>query len=81
MSKSPPHHNVAEHVIEKCGGAIRVAELTKRTTSWVYKWKYEKPRGRGGHVPHDDAEKLLLAAKKGIVDLTPADFFDPAVLP
>ncbi len=68
--------NIASNIIEKCGGHARTAELCGRTKSWVYKWTYPKDRsGRGGIVPHEDAEKLLLAAKRGLVDLTPADFF------
>lgn len=69
--------NPAQRVIEKCGGVARVAALTNRTTSWVYKWTYPKEKnGRGGYVPHEDAEALLAAAKRGEVDLDPADFFD-----
>lgn len=69
--------NPAQHVINKCGGVARVARLTGRSQSWVYKWTYPKDRnGRGGQVPHEDAEALLLAAQRGEVDLTPSDFFD-----
>ena len=69
--------NPAQHVINKCGGVARVAALTGRTHSWVYRWTYPKDRnGRGGYVPHEDAEALLAAAQRGEVDLTPADFFD-----
>ncbi len=68
---------VAEMVIAKCGGVKRVAEICGRSESAVYKWTYPKDRaGRGGVVPHEDAEKLLKAAKKGIVPVTPEDFFE-----
>lgn len=69
--------NIASNIIKKCGGVARTSELCGCTKSWVYKWTYPqgKSGGRGGIVPHDDAEKLLLAAKRGLVDLAPADFF------
>ena len=73
-------HNVspvAARVIEKCGGVAATANIIGRTKSWVYKWTYPKERaGRGGIVPHDDAEKLLSEAPRRGIDLTPADFFD-----
>ena len=53
-----------------------MAKLTNSTRSWVYKWTYPKDRGgRGGYVPHEDAETILEAAKRGEVDVDPADFF------
>lgn len=67
---------VAAHVIAKCGGYARTAQLVGRTTSWIYRWTYPKSRkGTGGRVPHGDAEILMDAALRGEVDLTPADFF------
>lgn len=69
--------NIAARVIEKCGGIKATAELCQRSPNWVRKWTYPKNRnGRGGVVPHDDAQRLLAAALRGEVDLTPADFFD-----
>ena len=77
--------NIAEQVIEKCGGVANVATICGRTKSWVYKWTYPKDRnGRGGYVPHEDAVKLLAAAKEGLVPLTAEDFFpepEPVSLP
>lgn len=69
--------NIAQNVIAKAGGVAKVALICGRTTSWVYRWTYEKKRGgTGGVVPHEDAQSLLAAAKRGEVDLTPADFFE-----
>ncbi len=68
--------NIAQHVISKVGGVSKVAAICGRTTSWVYKWTYPKERsGRGGVVPHEDAEALLAAARRGEIELIPADFF------
>lgn len=68
--------NIAQHVISKVGGVSKVAAICGRTTSWVYKWTYPKERsGRGGVVPHEDAEALLAAARRGEIELSPADFF------
>jgi len=69
---------VAQRVIVKCGGVAKTAQFCGRTKSWVYKWTYPKDRnGRGGIVPHEDAEKLLAAAARGEVNLSPSDFFSP----
>jgi hypothetical protein len=82
MQNSNTVSPAAARVIEKCGGVAATARLVGRSKSWVYKWTYPKSRnGRGGVVPHEDAERLLGAAMKGVVPLTPADFFDlPAPL-
>lgn len=66
----------ASTIISKCGGARAVADICGRTTSYVYKWTYPKERsGRDGYVPHEDAEKLLAAARRGEIDIAPEDFF------
>lgn len=69
--------NIASTIIEKCGGVARTAKLCGKNESWVRKWTYPKGKsgGRGGVIPHEDCEKLLMAAKRGEVALTPADFF------
>lgn len=68
--------NIAQQVIEKAGGPARVASICGRTLSWVHRWTYPKSRGgRDGVVPHEDAERLLAAARRGEVNLSPEDFF------
>lgn len=68
--------NIAQNIIEKCGGIRATAAICGRTENWVRKWTYPKNRnGRGGVVPHEDAVRLLAAASDGRVDLTPSDFF------
>lgn len=69
--------SIAANVIAKCGGVRKTAALLGRDPSWVYKWTYPKGKsaGRGGLVPDEDAQALMAAARRGEVDLTPADFF------
>ena len=69
--------NIAQQIIEKLGGVAKTATICGCTHSWVYKWTYPKERGgRGGRVPHDDAEKILAAARRGeCPDILPEDFF------
>lgn len=78
MGSVEPMKSPAQTIIDKVGGVARVAAICGRNASWVYKWTYPKGSGsggRGGFVPHEDAERLLAAARRGEVDLTPADFF------
>ena len=68
---------IASRVIAKCGGVKAVAEICGCSISWVHKWTYPKSKsGRGGIVPHDDAEKLLAASKEREFQLTAQDFFE-----
>lgn len=69
--------NIAENIIEKVGGAAKVATICGCTQSWVYKWTYPKSKGgRGGIVPFAEAQKLLEASKRGeCAALVPSDFF------
>jgi hypothetical protein len=68
---------VAKRVVAKCGGARRVSEITGRAIVTVHKWSLPRERGgTGGLIPTDMQVKLMDAALRGEVDLTPADFFD-----
>lgn len=68
---------VAARVIEKAGGVQIVARICGRSESSVYKWKWVKSKGgTGGLIPTDCAKKLMAAAGRGELKLTPADFFD-----
>lgn len=70
---------VAKHVITKCGGVRRVTELIGRAQSSIYKWTYPRSQGGlGGLVPSEAQAELMRAARRGEVDLTPADFFENA---
>lgn len=77
MSENDEVSPVAAHVIRKCGGVKRTAEILGCPPNRVYKWTYPKGRnnGRGGLVPVKDQQALMAAAGRGEVDLTPADFF------
>lgn len=67
---------VAEHVITKCGGARRVAEMLSLDTATVHKWKYPAERGgTGGVVPAGRQFELLSKAREAGIDLIPNDFF------
>jgi hypothetical protein len=69
--------NIAERVIEKCGGVAKTAELINKSPSWVYRWTYPKDKGgTGGTVPQSSQHELLKLAKEGKVTITPADFFE-----
>lgn len=59
-------------------GIKKAQEITGRDHSLIYRWMYpkDKPhRGRGGIVPHGDAEKILAWARKHKVKLSAEDFF------
>ena len=70
---------IADRVIEKCGGVKRAAELVGQSENWVYRWRLAVDKGgTGGRVPQKAQERLMEAAKAGLVDVTPADFFESA---
>jgi hypothetical protein len=72
---------VAKHVIDKCGGAVRIAEWLGVTQATVHKWKYPKSRGgKGGLVPAEHQQTLMRIAPEHGVDLQPEDFFPSAGL-
>lgn len=68
----------ADHIIEKCGGAPVVCEITGVNISRVYRWRMSKERGgTGGFIPARHHPVILQGARKRGIDLTPADFFPP----
>lgn len=67
----------AQHVIDKCGGVTRTAELAGVHQSWVYRWTYPKDKGgTGGRIPAEAQHNLLAAAHRGQIEISPADFFE-----
>lgn len=69
--------NIATRVIDKCGGPEAVAQMVGVNISRVYRWTYPKSRGgTGGLIPSAQQQKLLSAARKRQIDLSPADFFE-----
>ena len=72
---STSHLEPAKSVIGKIG-IDRVAEITGKHVSRVYRWMYSKERGgTDGLIPHSDASKLLAYARENGIELSPADFF------
>jgi hypothetical protein len=72
---SDAHLEPAKSVIGKIG-IDRVAEVTGKHVSRVYRWMYPKQRGgTDGLIPHSDASKLLVYAQQNGIELSPADFF------
>lgn len=70
----------ARTVIGKIG-THRVAAITGKHVSRVYRWMYPKSRGgTGGLIPQSDMPALLAYALENQIDLSPAEFF-PAVPP
>lgn len=77
------HHvsPVAKRVLDKLGGARKVARILGRKPPGVYKWTYPRSRGgTGGLIPAECQQPLMdYAHSNGIEDLKPEDFFeDPA---
>jgi hypothetical protein len=71
--------DVAKHVIEKCGGPEKVAEMLGCHVTRVYRWTYPAERGgTGGIIPSKRQGALLVAARARGIDLSPADFFPRA---
>lgn len=73
----------AERVIRKFGGAARLARLLKAvgaplSTSTVFRWLYEKPKGTGGTIPSRNWEWVFKAARYEGVVITPEDI-DPRI--
>ncbi len=74
MAQSP---NIAQRIINKCGGPHAVAQMTGASVSRVYRWTYAKARGgTGGVIPARHHRPLLSEARKRGIDLRPEDFFD-----
>lgn len=68
--------SIAARVIEKAGGAVKVAEICGRNPITIHKWRWPKAKGgTGGLIPAECAAMLMDAAGRGEVDLVPADFF------
>lgn len=69
--------DIAHRVIEKCGGAQRVADLLGIHFASVHKWRYPLARGgTGGLIPTARQQELLQKARAAGIDLSPDDFFE-----
>lgn len=71
----------AVSVIRYLGGAKKVADITGKSLTRVYRWTYpDAEGGTGGIVPAREQRKLLDHAQANGIDLRPADFFDASRL-
>lgn len=71
-------NNQAERIIQKLGGAHRVALIVNIDVSQVYRWTYSKSRGgTDGLIPSRHHQSLINDAMLKGIDLLPL-FFDPA---
>lgn len=69
----------AQHVIAKCGGHQRVADMLGVHVSTVHRFSYSRDSGgRGGYVPARYQQQLLDKARSAGIDLRPDDFFHEA---
>lgn len=76
MSKE--HLDPARSVIAKIG-IDKVAAITGKHVSRVYRWMYSKERGgTGGFIPQSDASAILRHARDNNIELSAEDFFAPA---
>lgn len=77
MSKRDDLSPVAQHVIRKCGGVLKVAELLGLAKVTVHKFTYPRARGgTGGNIPHWHRDPLIEKATAEGIDLGPLDFVE-----
>lgn len=75
---SDNHLDPAKSVIAKIG-TEKVAEITGKHVSRVYRWMYPKDKGgTGGFIPSEDAKALLAWARKNDIALSPSEFLEVA---
>lgn len=68
--------NIAQRIIDKCGGYRAVAEMLGVRLPAVYRWVHPRERGgAGGLVPARYQNRLFSAARAAGIPLEPADFF------
>lgn len=74
---SDKHLDPARSVIAKIG-IEKVAEVTGKHVSRVYRWMHPKERGgTGGVIPHAAAAALLSYARENGIPLTASEFLEP----
>lgn len=74
---SEAHLEPAKSIIGKIG-IEKVAEITGKHPSRVYRWMYPKDRGgTGGLIPQSEAPTLLQYARANGIELSAEEFFAP----
>lgn len=69
--------NPASKIIQKFGGAAKVAALLECDESTVHRWTYPRERGgTDGFIPRKPASRLLECAHTQGIELRASDFFD-----
>lgn len=72
----PKERSQAERIIEKFGGAYKMAATLGARPSTVYRWTYPKEKGGcGGLVPSTAMPKILALARREGVFLTGDDLY------
>lgn len=67
-------YNIAEQIIQKLGGAKRVADITGVDITRIYRWTYPKERGgTDGLIPTRHLSVLINAANADGIALTLSD--------
>jgi len=75
---SEKHLDPARSVIAKIG-IEKVAEVTGKHVSRVYRWMYTREKGgTGGFIPPEDAKALLAWARGNGISLSASEFLEPA---
>ncbi len=75
---SEKHLDPARSIIAKIG-IEKVAEVTGKHVSRVYRWMYPKERGgTGGFIPQADAQTLLQYSRENGIALSAAEFIEAA---
>lgn len=78
---SEAHLEPAKSVIAKIG-IEKVAEITGKHVSRVYRWMYPKEKGgTGGFIPQTDAQAILGYARLNGIALSASEFLEPAAQP
>ncbi len=68
--------NIAQEIVELCGGVDVVAKWVKRTQKSIYCWGYPKDRGGcGGTIPAKYHSLLIDKANENGIELTHDMFF------
>lgn len=62
--------NTASGIIDRFGGASRLARILSKPTRTVQSWK------EVGRIPAQHQQAVLEAAMRAAIPLTPADFFN-----
>ena len=73
--------DIATKIITTCGGPRAVAEMLGIHVTTVFRFRRSREKGgSGGLIPSHHQNRLLAEARRRGIKLTPADFFEPALV-